>query len=233
MTREDVEVNQSEEWALEIQRQLDSGQYPKWPNEVMVKVLFGGGNYLKTPFVPQPEWRVLDVGCLFANNLLPFSEMGCDCHGVDIHPKMVETAMTVAGKRGIQAEFKVGSNRGLPYPDSYFDLVLSIATIHYEGTVENMRRALNEFKRVLKPGGGLYITTVAPKHEIYKRAQVLGNHQFRVSNFDFRDGQNFSFSDTQHYFQHNLSEVFSDVETGRVTENLMKLPLDFFVGLCR
>ncbi len=215
MAREDVEVNQSEEWALEIQRQLDSGQYPKWPNEAMVKVLFGGSNYLKTPVKPQPDWRVLDVGCLFANNLLPFAEMGCDCHGVDIHPKMVETARTVAGERGIQAEFKVGSNRALPYSDGYFDLLLSVGTIHYEGSEENVMAALKEFRRVLKPGGRCFISTTGPDHEIYKKAKLLGNHRYQITDFDFRNDQIFFFFDTERYFHQYLSQVFRKNEIGR------------------
>ena len=117
-----MEVKQSKEWAEEIQRHFKSGQYPKWPNEAMLKILFGGSNYLKRSFKPKPEWRVLDVGCFFANNLLPFAEIGCECHGVDIDPVMVEITKTVAKKRGIKADFKVGSNRSLPYPENHFDL---------------------------------------------------------------------------------------------------------------
>ncbi len=78
----------TDEWNKEILREKQERKYPKWPNEVMLKILFGGSDYLKSPFKPQPSWRVLDVGCGFANNLVPFADIGCECHGVDLHPEM-------------------------------------------------------------------------------------------------------------------------------------------------
>ena len=53
----------TEEWNKEIQREKER-KFPKWPNEVMLKILFGGSDYLKSPFA-LPEWRVLDDGLRF------------------------------------------------------------------------------------------------------------------------------------------------------------------------
>jgi len=233
MIKDGETASQKEEWNREIQREKQVASYPKWPNEAMLKVLFGGADYLKTPYKPQSQWRVLDVGCGFGNNLVPFSDIGCDCHGVDIHPQMAATAQEVMDKRGFKARFQEGSNRSLPYPDSHFDLLLSVNTLHYEGSEERVIAALKEFRRVLKPGGGLYLSTVAPKHEIYKRAETMGGHRYRIRDFGFRDGQEFFFFDSERYLQYYCETIFKDVETGRVTEQLMKLPLDFFIAVCR
>ena len=218
-------------WNEEFARQQPT--HPKWPNEVMVKTLFGGTNYLERPHRPQPNWRILDVGCGFANNLVPFAELGCECHGVDLHEGIAERAASVMRARGYRAHFDVGSNRSLPFPDEHFDLLLSINTLHYEGSEENILAALAEFRRVLKPGGGVYLSTVGPKHEICRRAALLGNHQYRIQNYDFRDGQEFFFFDSERYLLQYCKQVFDDVETGRVIEKLPKLQLDFLVALCR
>jgi SAM-dependent methyltransferase len=222
----------TDEWNKEIQREKKERNYPKWPNEVMLKILFGGSNYLKAPLRPQPSWRVLDVGCGFANNLVPFADIGCECHGVDLTPEMAATVQEIMDDRGYKTKIQAGSNRALPYPDAQFDLLLSVNTLHYEGTEENFLAALREFRRVLKPGGGLYISTVGPEHEIYRRAEVLGGHRYRVRDFGFRTGEQFFFCDTERYLQHYCEQVFERVETGRVTEKLIKLPLDFLVALC-
>ncbi len=63
----------TDEWSKEIQCEKKEHKYPKWSNEVMLRILFGGSDYLNAPFRPQPLWRVLDVGCSFANNLVPFA----------------------------------------------------------------------------------------------------------------------------------------------------------------
>jgi SAM-dependent methyltransferase len=223
----------TDEWNKEILREKQERKYPKWPNEVMLKLLFGGSDYLKSPFKPQPSWRVLDVGCGFANNLVPFADIGCECHGVDLHPEMAATAQAVMDQRGFKTKIQTGSNRSLPYPDGHFDLLLSINTLHYEGSEENVLAALREFRRVLKPGGGLYLSTVGPEHEIYRRALVLGHHRYKVQDFDFRNGHEFFFFDTERYLKHYCMQNFVDVETGRVTEKLVKLPLDFLIALCR
>ena len=45
--------------------------YPSWPSEIMLKIL--NGNYLKTKNIEiNNKTRVLDIGCGFGNNLLPF-----------------------------------------------------------------------------------------------------------------------------------------------------------------
>lgn len=231
--RADQDNDAGGKWSKEFQRQSRVRQYPKWPNEAMLKVLFGGSNYLQIPYKPAPDWRVLDIGCGFANNLVPFADIGCECHGVDLHPQIAEQTQALMDERGYKVTLGVGSNRSLPFPDEHFDLLLSINTLHYEGSEQNIRAALAEFKRVLKPGGGVYISTVGPEHEIFKRAELLGNHRYRMRNYDFRDGQEFFFFESESYLRHYAEQLFPSVETGRVTEKLMKLPLDFLIALCR
>jgi SAM-dependent methyltransferase len=225
--------NASDKWNEEIGRERAARKYPKWPNEVMLKVLFGGNDYLTKPYKPSPDWRVLDVGCGFANNLVPFADIGCECHGVDLHVDMAAAAQAVMDERGFKTKIQAGSNRSLPFEDGYFDLLLSVNTLHYEGTYDNVIAALTEFRRVLKPGGGLYISTAGPDHELCRRAAMIADHRYRIENFDFRDGEVFFFFESERYLLHCCEKVFKEVETGRVTEKLMNLPLDFLIGLCR
>ena len=226
-------VNREPETEKWVQFHTDRAKtnYPKWPNEAMVKVLFG--SYLKRPVKINSDFKVLDVGCGFGNNLLPFLDAGCECHGVEIDPEISALTQTILNNRGFSGAIKSGSNRSLPYDDRVFDLVLSINTLHYEGSEENILNALCEFRRVLKRGGVLYISTVGPNHDMYRRAEPLGHHRYRIRNFDFRDGQEFFFFDNEQYLEYQCKKVFEDVETGRVTEGLMTLPLDFLIGVCR
>lgn len=224
------DVKQREEWNAELRREASAGSYPRWPNEAMVKVLFG--TYLEQPRRPQASWRVLEVGCLMGSNLLPFSALGSECHGVDIHPEMVSMAQRAMDARGGNIAFQVGSNRELPYPSGTFDLLLSLNTLHYEDSEGRISEALREFRRVLRPSGTLFLSTVAPRHDIYRRAELLGGHRYRIRDYGFRDGQEFFFMDTERYLQHFCTDAFEHVETGRVTEELMTVSLDFFIAVC-
>lgn len=223
-------VAQSEEWSRYHGEKV-KGNYPKWPNEAMLKSLFG--NYSHVPLKPQAGWRVLDVGCGFGNNLLPFADLGCECHGVEIHDEICVLGEKILAERGYRAKIQPGSNRALPYPDDHFDLLLSVATIHYEGMVKNVLAALREFRRVVRPGGLVYIATAGPAHDIYQRAEILGDHRFRIRDYDFRDGQEFFFFDNERYLEYYCAQVFNRVEVGRIHEELFGFHVDHLIALCR
>jgi len=223
---------QKSEWNQEFQRELATGNFPKYPHEVMLKVVFGG--YLKQPIRPQPDWKVLDIGCALGSNLIPFADIGCQVHGVDIHQGITDNATKVMNGRGYtDIQFLEGTNRSLPFPDNYFDLVLSVNTLHYESSNEHIMDALSEFRRVLKAGGALFISTVGPDHEIYRRSRLVDEHINLIQNFGFRSGEKFFFFDNERYLDHYLSKIFVDVETGKVTEKLMTLQLDFLIAAAR
>jgi ubiquinone/menaquinone biosynthesis C-methylase UbiE len=220
------------EWNEEFLKELATGHFPKYPNEVMLKVVFG--NYLEKPLKPQSDWRVLDIGCAFGSNLIPFADLGCEIHGVDIHSDIAENATKVMHSRGYtNVKFQEGMNRKLPYPENYFDIVLSVNTLHYESSSALVLEALAEFRRVLKPGGAVYLSTVGPDHEIYRRSKLVDQHINVIQNFGFRDGEEFFFFDNERYLNHYLSKHFVDVETGKVQEKLMTLPLDFLIAVAR
>ena len=220
---------QKTEWNNEFLRELKAEEYPKYPNEAMLKVIFG--SYLRNRPIVGSNMKVLDVGCAMGSNLIPFADMGCDVHGIDIHPDISNNAKKIMKHRGYEdIDFKEGSNRNIPFSDNSFDLITSINTLHYEKNEEDMMLALNEFQRVLKPGGGLYISTVGPKHEIYNLSKPLGNHENLIQDFGFRTGEQFFFFDNERYLDYYLSKIFTNVETGRVTEKLMTMDLDFLIS---
>ena len=70
---------------------------------------------------------------------------------------------------------------------------MSIDTLHYERTAEDVKAALREFARVLNSNGVLYISTIGPAHDMYAGAEKLSEGRFRVQNYDFRDGEVYVF----------------------------------------
>jgi ubiquinone/menaquinone biosynthesis C-methylase UbiE len=227
-----MKIMQREAWRQEFANEISTGRFPKYPNEAMLKVIFG--SYLEKPLKPKSSWRVLDVGCAVGNNLIPFADLGCEIHGVDIHSEIAINAEKIMTQRGYQnIHFSEGTNQSIPYPDDYFDLILSINTLHYEHSEADILKALAEFRRVLKPGGACYLSTVGPAHEIYRRSKLISGHINLIQDFGFRNGETMFFFDNERFLKHYLSTHFSDVETGRVTEALMTLPLDFLIAVAR
>jgi len=212
---------------------LEKGKadYPKWPNEVMVKILFG--NYLRRKIKVDSQTTVLDIGCGFGNNLLPFLNIGCPCFGVELTDAMAEKSQRILQAQGYSATIKVGRNRQLPFPDDFFDLCLSVNTLHYEKNEEDIKAGLSEYCRVLKPEGAVYLSTVGAEHDIYKKAEIVGAHQFEIQNYDFRNGERYFYFSNLKYLKHYLTQSFTDIELGQVTERLMTQNLDFLIAVCR
>ena len=201
---------QSKEWAEELKRELDRENYPQWPNETMLKVLFG--SYLKKKFILPENANVLDVGCFFGNNLFPFA------------------AKIIFKNNGYDGKFTKGKNTSIPHPDNTFDLLISVNTIHYEPSRESITDAIQEFKRVLKPGGRFYISTVGTYHDIRKKAKKIKDNIYEIRDWDFRDGEIFHFFEDPRELSKYLSNFFINVEVGELTEQLMEQTLGFYLA---
>jgi len=98
--------------------------------------------------------RVLEVGCGPGRYVALLAAMGYDVIGVDPieFPLWTEIAAIrpVVFRSGVKAE-------SLPFPDASFDHVTCISAMLY---FEDVNAALAEMRRVLKPGGRLYLRTV-------------------------------------------------------------------------
>jgi tRNA (uracil-5-)-methyltransferase TRM9 len=101
--------------------------------------------------------RLLNVGCAHGPDFVPFSRV-FELYGVDISGKMIELAQKYAEKFKFKAELKQADARELPYPDGFFDYAIAVASIHHIEGEEGRLKALEELKRVLKPGGEAFIT---------------------------------------------------------------------------
>lgn len=179
-----------------------------------------------------PGQKVLDLGCLHLNNLMPFSDRGLELFGVEINEDMVGVAAERAGDLGMTVEIAAGHNRSLPYPDATFDFLLSINTIHYEDGIDNVMAGLREFARVGKAGCHFLISTAGRQHHFHRTAERLGPSRYRLATGEFRDGQIMSYFDDETHFRDCLSEVFGHVEVAVMTERYPRLGLEFYVAKC-
>ncbi len=92
---------------------------------------------------------VLDVGCGNGRLIQLFSGTHIVYTGLD----QSEGLIRVATDKFPGASFVVGEMTELPFPDESFDAIYCIAVFHHLPTDDMRVQALNEMKRVLKPGG--------------------------------------------------------------------------------
>jgi len=98
--------------------------------------------------------RILDLGCGNGRLYELFKDCSIDYYGVDFSEKLIEIAKNHYPK----AKFQITDALNLPFPNNFFDKVLSVAVFHQIPSEEFRRRFLTEIKRVLKPEGYLILT---------------------------------------------------------------------------
>jgi ubiquinone/menaquinone biosynthesis C-methylase UbiE len=95
--------------------------------------------------------RVLEIGLGYGTLGQAIASRNAEYHGVDISPGPVAMMRKRFEWLGRPKELLLqASALDLPYPDESFDQVYSIGCLHHTG---DLRRALGEVYRVLRPGG--------------------------------------------------------------------------------
>jgi SAM-dependent methyltransferase len=84
--------------------------------------------------------------------------------GIDLTPRAISLTRQHLALHGLESELEVSDAESLPYEDASFDLVYSFGVLHHS---PDTARAIEEVRRVLRPGGTARIM-------IYHRASLTG-----------------------------------------------------------
>jgi protein-L-isoaspartate(D-aspartate) O-methyltransferase len=117
---------------------------------------------MKRHYDLQSGQKVLDIGCGKGFFLYDLKEIvpGVKIKGIDVSKYALDNS-----KEEVKEFLDLGSACDLPYPDNYFDLVVSINTLHYL-YIDGLKKALKEINRVSK--GNEYIVVESYRNEAEK-----------------------------------------------------------------
>jgi ubiquinone/menaquinone biosynthesis C-methylase UbiE len=111
-----------------------------------------------------PESRILELGCgpgdLWSQNLNRIPQ-GWDITLSDFSPGMLQEVQQNLRDSQRHFEFKVIDAQSIPYDDESFDAVIANHMLYH---VPDRAKALSEMRRVLKPGGRFYASTIGRSH---------------------------------------------------------------------
>lgn len=204
---------------------------PSWPNEMLVKIL--STNRFCTFDNLSESVKVCEIGSFSGSNLRFFLDKKFVVYGVEINPEMVELGVQNLVRLGyVPPPIVIGDNTNIPYPDAFFDLLVSINTLHYSSENES-NLAIKEFARVIKPGGHAVIETAGQKHFAVKSALRHGLLNYEWKAGGFRQSTKFGFFDSIEHFREELLNVFAKVEVCTRIENFPEIELEFMVAICK
>jgi 2-polyprenyl-3-methyl-5-hydroxy-6-metoxy-1,4-benzoquinol methylase len=108
------------------------------------------------PLPPGQGRTVLDLGCNWGRWTIAAARAGYRPTGIDRGKKAIRAARRVAEQLGIEAEYVLGDVRELPFPDASFDAVFSYSVLQHLAK-DDVRGVISEIRRVLRPGGIVWI----------------------------------------------------------------------------
>ena len=104
--------------------------------------------------------------------LIKKQQLTAEVVGMDIDPQILELARSKVARAGFDIALDRGSATEPPYPDDYFDRVVSSMMFHHL-TLENKARASRAAFRILKPGGELHVADLGRPQNILMRLVSL------------------------------------------------------------
>ena len=109
---------------------------------------------------PDVAGKVLDVGCGPGAMAIPLLERGHEVVAIDISAGMVRDAARRARDLGYTASVAVADATSLPFADGSFGVVVTTGVLEY---IQDVRGAMREIARVLRPGGVVIATMSLPR----------------------------------------------------------------------
>ena len=105
-----------------------------------------------------PNGRLLDLACGTATLTVALERKfpKAEIHGLDGDAKILGIARCKAAASGAEINFTEAFSTALPYPDEYFDAIVSSLFFHHL-TPESKRKTLLEVRRILNTGGTLHV----------------------------------------------------------------------------
>ena len=143
-------------------------------NEVLVRECFEAPTALENRFIlsrmgPLRGKRLLDIGAGLGESSVYFALHGARVTTADVSPMMVDTALRLGKKFGVELEGIVSEGENLRVPSEEYDLVYIANTIHH---VQDRASLFEQIRRALKPGGMFFSydpLTYNPVINVYRR----------------------------------------------------------------
>ena len=157
----------------------ERGYFIKYPDENLIR--FMAKHFYNVP--DRKRIKILDLGSGVGRNTIYLAKEDYSAFGVEATASGIEVSKKRREIEGINAIFKKGNLTKIPFSEEYFDAVVDIQAIQHN-TCEEIKKILQEIKRVLKPNGMFFAKIVSTQDHSFKKGKVIEEHTLD----DIREG---------------------------------------------
>lgn len=115
--------------------------------------------------------RLLEVGCGLGLELAQLGRLGFRVTGIDLAPAAVKLCNGYLRSQNVQGEAVLQNAEQLEFPDDTFDAVYSSGVLQH---TPNIRQAIDEIWRVLRPGGKILVILYHKRSWFYLLHKISG-----------------------------------------------------------
>lgn len=227
--------DQKNQWIKKnsFEKKFGSINPPSFPNEMLIR-LCSSSRFSKIKVnILKKNFKVLEIGCFSGNNLRYFLEKKIHCYGSEINSEMRNLCINNLKKLGYKSiKINIGDNENINFKSNYFDLLISINTIHYSYG-NNLEKAVKEYARVIKKGGVLMFETPTPRHSTVKKSKKITDFHFSWGDKGFRNKNPIGFINNLKKFKSILNKYFSKHEINHKIEHYSKMNLSTYFFVCK
>jgi len=126
-------------------------------------------------------------------DLILIEKMGMEGYGIDISENAIKFANQYTKEWNINAEIKLYDGIEIPYPNEYFDFIISLGVLDHMKFSDSLL-LIDEAYRVLKPKGFLCLSLHSMRDSNYKIGKEIDKNNFIIEKGNFELGL------TQHYY---------------------------------
>lgn len=112
---------------------------------------------------------ILDLGCGLGRHSIYFAKQGFDVSAIDLSEYGVSHLKQWSERENLTIQTTVGDMLKLPFEDNAFDCIFSFHVVSHTDS-QGILQIISEIKRVLKPGGELFITLCSKETWAFKDA---------------------------------------------------------------
>ncbi len=168
---------------------------------------------------------LLDAGCGGGKYAIPLRLRGFDVVGIDVSLNALKTAVGRSASNRLDIEFLAANIYRMPFRDAYFDIIWCYGVLQHLMS-EERELAIDEFQRIMKKGGLLFVEVLGEddmryggievEHNTFSRKKGVIYHYFNkneleelLKDFSYRivESRKEKRFDGKHYTRHTISAI--------------------------